>query len=168
MPTVDADRHEIEFRIAVIGAASERFVEPLNLSEGLLELGEVRGYRPRFRFETFPHDPWAGDGDRGRVFETLVPYLDALVLTDGFDTGTHYSSSAVEKLRTLLVPGKIGMPAVIFGGPALTQEWESLSGVRAVYAAEPNAEHAMPAMKALVRTLLGSSMRSTPPPPPVQ
>ena len=168
MPTVDADRHEVEFRIAVIGGASQRFVEPLNLKDGRLELGEVQGYRPRFHFETFPHDPWAGEGTSGRTLEELVPYLDALVLTDGFDAGTHYSSSAIEKLCQVLVPGKIRVPAAIFGGPALVQELESLSGVPAVYVGEPSEEHAVPAMKALVRNLLGSSMRSTPPPPPTQ
>ena len=168
MPTVDAARHEVEFRIAVIGGASERFMEPLNLKEATLELAEVRGYRPRFRFETFPHDPWADDGASGRALEELVPYLDALVLTDGFDAGTHYSSSAVERLRRLLIPGKIGLPTAIFGGPALQQEWESLSGVPAVYVGGLAHEQVMPALKALVRTLLGSSMRSTPPPPPAQ
>ncbi|HEV8246136.1 MAG TPA: hypothetical protein VGP93_10230 [Polyangiaceae bacterium] len=165
MPTVDADRHEVRFRIAVIGGASERFVEPLHLKQGELELGEVQGYRPRFAFETFPHDPWGGDGSKGTVLEELVPYLDALVLTDSLDAGMHYSSGALERLRKLLTPGKIRVPAAIFGGPALIEEWQSLSGVPAVYAAEPSEDHALPAMKALVRALLGSNMRSTPPPP---
>lgn len=168
MPTVDADRHEVEFRIAVIGGASDRFVAPLNLKEGALELSEVQGYRPRFRIQTFPHDPWSGDAEPGRALEELVPYVDALVLTDGFDPGTHYSSSAIEKLCSVLMPGKIRVPTAIFGGPALVQEWESLSGVPAVYVGEPDESHALPAMKALVRSLLGSSMRSTPPPPPTQ
>lgn len=166
MPTVDADRHEVEFRIAVIGGASDRFVAPLNLKDGALELSEVQGYRPRFSIQTFPHDPWAGDGEPGKALEELVPYVDALVLTDGFDPGTHYSSSAIEKLCSVLMPGKIRVPTAIFGGPALVQEWESLSGVPAVYVGEPDESHALPAMKALVRSLLGSSMRSTPPPPP--
>jgi hypothetical protein len=167
MPTVDSDRHEVEFRIAVIGGASQRFVEPLNLKDSALELGEVRGYKPRLRFDTFPHDPWAGDATDGQAVEGLVPYLDALVLTDGFDVGSHYSSSAIEKLCSVLVPGKIRIPTAIFGGPALAQEWETLSGNPAVYTGDPSEEHALPALKALVRSLLASSMRSTPPPPPV-
>ncbi len=168
MPTVDADRHEVRFRIAVIGAASAPFLEPLNLRDGELELREVQGHTPRFEFSAFPHDPWAGDASSGRALEELVPYLDALVLTDAFDAGTHYSSSALERLRGLLNPAKLHLPAAIFGGPALVQEWESLSETKAVYSAEPNAEHALPAVKALARVLLSSRMRSTPPPPGVQ
>ncbi len=168
MPTVDAERHEVRFRIAVIGSASERFIEPLHLNGNELELREVHGHTPRFEFSTFPHDPWAADSASGRALEELVPYLDALVLTDAFDAGTHYSSSALERLRSVLNPAKLGVPAVIFGGPALQQEWESLSEAKAVYVGEPNADHALPAVKALARALLSSRMRSTPPPPSVR
>jgi len=165
MPTVDGERHEVRFQIAVIGGVGRRFVEHLGLKDGELELGEVQSYRPRFAFDVFPDDPWSGDGAPGQALEELVPYLDALVLTDALEPGLHYSSTALERLASRLSPVKIRIPAAIFGGPALAQEWESLSGVPLVHVAEPSEENALSTMKALAKALLRSNMRSTPPPP---
>jgi hypothetical protein len=98
--------------------------------------------------------------------EKLVPYLDGLILTDAYSEGNHYSSSALEKLRQVLTPGKIRIPAAIFGGQALAEEWASLSGVAPVYSAEPTPNETLPTVKALLKSLLRSQMRSHPPPPP--
>jgi hypothetical protein len=65
-------------------------------------------------------------------------------------------------------PGKIAVPTAIFGGPALAQEWKSLSGIAPVFVGDPTPDHAMPAVRALAKVLLRSGMRSTPPPPPVE
>jgi hypothetical protein len=165
MPTVDGERHEVRFQVAVIGGVGQRFVEELGVKNGELELSEVQTYRPRFAFNVFPDDPWAGDGGLGQALEELVPYLDALVLTDALEPGLHYSSTALERLASRLSPTKLRIPAAIFGGPALAQEWESLSGVPLVHVAEPMQENALGTMKALAKALLRSSMRSTPPPP---
>jgi hypothetical protein len=165
MAAVDPEQHEVVFRIAVIGAVGERFLEPLRLANGELELGTVAGYRPRFVFKMFAADPWAGDGTDGHALEELVPALDALVLTDDFAVGSHYSSTAVERLAKLLSPLKLRIPSAIFGGPALAEEWQSLSGAPVVAHVDPSSEHAQTVVKALVKALLRSNIRSTPPPP---
>jgi hypothetical protein len=165
MAAVDPEQHEVVFRIAVIGGVAERFVEPLKLTNGELELGTVAGYRPRFMFHVFAADPWAGEGLEGRALEQLVPALDALVLSDDFAAGSNFSSSAVERLSKALAPLKLHIPSAIFGGPALAEEWSSLSGTPAVAHVEPTAENAQVVVKALVRALLRSNIRSTPPPP---
>lgn len=166
MPTVDGKHREILFQVAVIGGVSERFTEQLDLRNSELQLGEVQGYRPRFAFATFPADPWDGDATKGRDLERLVPYLDALVLSDALSEGTHYSSTAIERLSRALSPGKLNVPSAIFGGPALAQEWQSLSGFAPVIAVEPAADQAMLCVRALAKALLRSKMKSQPPPPP--
>jgi len=168
MPTVDQNHHDLVYRVLVMGGASEAFVNALSLENGELKLGEVQAWKPRFTFDTFPLDPWAGDGAHGKRLEQLAGYVDAVVLTDALAEGSHYSSSAVERLHRILGPTKSRIPAVIFGGPALVQEWETLSGAAPVAAVEPQPEHAVSAVKALVKHLLRGGIRSTPPPPPVQ
>lgn len=166
MPTVDHERRDLVVRVAVIGGASEVFTASLPLQDSELALGEVQGWHTRFLFTSFPLDPWAGDGVSGAELERLLPYVDGLVLTDALVEGTHYSSSAMEHLSRALGPVKIGIPTVIFGGPALTQEWETLSGRKAVGVVEPTGENATGAVKTLARVILRSHMKSTPPPPP--
>ena len=166
MPTVDHERHDVVHRVAVVGGASDLFVQGLELNGDELVLGDIQGWRPRFVFTVFPLDPWAADGAAGAELERLAPYLDALVLTDGLSEGTHYSSSAVEQLSRVLMPVKIGLPAAIFGGPALAQEWQTLSGRDPVVTAEPSRENALSVVKVLAKVLLRSRMKSTPPPPP--
>jgi hypothetical protein len=168
MATLDSEQQKLVFHVAVIGGVSQRFVELLNLSNGELELGEVKGYRPKLAFRVFSDDPWAGDGKEGTALEEFMPSVDALVLTDAFEEGKHYSSSAVERLAKLLSPMKLRIPSGIFGGPALTQEWESLTGVAAVHVADPRGDDALSVVKGLARVLLRSSIRSTPPPPNVE
>jgi hypothetical protein len=145
----------------------QRFLELLKLNNnGELELGAVAGYRTRFVFQLFPDDPWAGDGEQGRALEQLVPALDGLVLTDDFAAGCHYSSAAVERLAKTLSPMKLHIPSAVFGGPALTEEWQSLSGAPVLTLADPRGEDALSVVKALAKSLLRSNLRSTPPPPP--
>jgi hypothetical protein len=165
MAAVDAEQHEVVFRIAVLGGVGERFVEPLKLVNGELELGAVAGYRSRFVFKMFAADPWAGDGAEGRALEELVPALDGLVLTDDFAAGSHFSSTAVERLSKVLAPLKLRIPSAVFGGPALAEEWQSLSGAPLVAQVDPSADQAQAVVKALVKALLRSNIRSTPPPP---
>lgn len=165
MPTVDHERHDVVHRVVVVGGASDLFVKGLQLDDDELILGDIQGWRPRFVFAAFPLDPWA-DENAGAELERLVPYVDALVLTDGLREGTHYSSSAVEQLSRVLMPTKIAVPAAIFGGPALAQEWQTLSGKDPVMTAEPTPENALLVVKALAKVLLRSRMKSTPPPPP--
>jgi hypothetical protein len=167
MAAVDPEQREVVFRVAVIGGVGERFVEPLKLTNGELELGAVLGYRPRFVFQLFPDDPWAGEGKEGLALEELVPALDALVLTDDFAAGSHYSSAAVERLSKVLSPLKLHVPSAVFGGPALAEEWGSLTGSPILAVVEPIADNAQTVVKALVKALLRSNIRSTPPPPPV-
>jgi hypothetical protein len=167
MAAVDPEQHQVVYRVAVIGGVGQRFTERLNLSDGELELPEVLGYRPRLAFSLFPDDPWSGDGTEGSALEALVPELDALVLTDDFTAGTHYSSSAVERLAKVLSPIKLRIPAAIYGGPALAEEWSSLSGASVLQVTDPNSDDAMSIVKPLVKALLRSNFRSTPPPPVV-
>src|SRR6187402_2331004 len=98
MADLDLAQHQVVFRIAVIGTAGQRLLELLPLKEGELELPTVAGYQPRFVFKQFADDPWAGGGEDGAALEQLVPTLDALILSDDFSTGSHYSSSGVERL----------------------------------------------------------------------
>ncbi len=163
MPTVDGQHHEIRIEVVVLGGANEVFLAPLGLENGELQLREVQTYRPRFVFVSFPVDPWSDDS-KGAALEKLIPYLDALVLTDGLGQGMHYSSAALERLSRVLRPGKIAVPTAIFGSGALTQEWATLSGVPPLHIAEPHAENALPTVKALAKVLLSSHMRSQPPP----
>ncbi len=163
MPTVDGDNREILFQVAVIGGVSERFTDQLGLRNGELHLGEVQGYRPRFAFAKFSADPWSNN--KGQDLERLVPYLDALVLNDAFSEGTHYSSTALERLTRVLSPGKVTIPVAVFGGPALVQEWQSLTGVAPVLAVEPAPDQALLCIRALAKALLRSQMKSQPPPP---
>jgi hypothetical protein len=139
----------------------------LKLNNGELELGAVAGYKSRFVFQVFADDPWAAEGADGQAIEALVPALDALVLSDDFAAGSHYSSTAVEKLSKVLAPLKLHVPSAIFGGPALAEEWQSLSGTPSVAHVDPTPENAQTVVKALVKALLRSSIRSTPPPAPV-
>jgi hypothetical protein len=165
MAAVDPEQHQVVYTVAVIGGAGQRFTERLSLNNGELELPEVMGYRPRLAFRVFPDDPWAGDGAEGTTLEALVPSLDALVLSDDFAAGAHYSSSAVERLAHVLAPMKLRLPAAIYGGPALAEEWSSLSGASVLQVTDPNSEDAMSIVKPLVKALLRSNFRSTPPPP---
>lgn len=165
MPTVDGEHREILFQVAVIGGVSERFTEQLDLRNSELHLGEVQGYRPRFAFATFAADPWEADGSKGHDLERLVPYLDGLVLNDALGEGTHYSSTALERLSRALSPGKVNVPTAVFGGPALAQEWQSLSGVAPVLVVDPGPDQALLCVRALAKALLRSKMKSQPPPP---
>ena len=166
MADLDLAQHQVVFRVAVIGAVGQRFMERLQLKDGELELPTVAGYQPRFLFRGFADDPWAGDGQDGASLEQLVPTLDALVLTDDFSAGSHYSSSGVEKLSKVLAPLKLHVPSAIFGGPALAEEWGSLSGAPVLHVSDPRGDDAMSIVKALAKSLLRSNLRSTPPPPP--
>lgn len=165
MADLDQEQHQVVFRVAVIGSVGQRFLEKLPLKDGELELGAVAGYHPRFVFQQFPDDPWADDGSAGAALEALVPSLDALVLSDDFATGTHYSGSGVERLSKVLAPLKLRIPAAIFGGPALAEEWGSLSGVPVLHIADPASGDSTSIVKALAKALLRSNIRSTPPPP---
>ncbi|HEX6763824.1 MAG TPA: hypothetical protein VF103_00065, partial [Polyangiaceae bacterium] len=137
MATVDAAEQKIAYHVAVIGGVSQRFADLLNLTDGKLELAEVKGYKPHLVFHLFSDDPWAGDGSDGARLEEFVPVVDAVVLTDDYATGTHYSSSAVERLAKVLSPMKLRLPTGVFGGPALAEEWQSLSGVAPQHVADP-------------------------------
>ena len=166
MPTVDAEQHELELRIMVVGGASEMLLGKLPLEDGTMRPGQLQGWRPALTFRAFPVDPWAGDGELGRQVEQFVPYVDGLILTDALGEGQHYSSTALERLRRVLGPAKAGVPAAIFGLHALEEEWTTLAGIRPVVVAEPKPENALSVVKALAAALLRSRMRSVPPPPP--
>lgn len=167
MATLDPEHQELVFVVVVMGGVSDRFVELLNLTNGELELAEIKGYKPRIAFRVFSDDPWAGGGEEGAALEALVPSLDALVLTDHFEAGKHYSSGAVERLAKAFTPLKLHVPSGIFGGPALAEEWQSLTGTAPVHVADPRGDDALSVVKALARSLLRSKIRSTPPPPDV-
>lgn len=166
MPTIERERRELVFRVVVMGGASSAFVDALPLKDGELCTAEVQGWHPRFTFEVFPLDPWANNSESGSALERFVPYMDAVVLTDAPQQGgAHYSSTALERLSRALGPRRGQLPSAVFGGPALAQEWQTLSGTPAVAVVEPTQENAMPAVKALAKLLLRSKMKSTPPPP---
>jgi len=168
MADVDPEQHEVVFRVAVIGGVGQRLLELLKVTGGELELPAVAGYKSRLLFQVFADDPWAGEGQDGAALEQLVPALDALVLTDDFSAGSQYSSSAVERLSKVLAPLKLRIPCAVFGGPALAEDWGSLSGANVIALVEPKSEDAMPILKALAKALLRSNIRSTPPPPVAQ
>lgn len=167
MAAVDPEQHEVVYRVAVVGGVTQRFLEPLKLKNDELELGAVAGYKPRFVFQVFPDEAWAGGSKDGVAFDQVVPTLDALVLTDDFAAGTHYSSAALEGLAKALAPLKLRIPSAVFGGPALAEEWQSLSGAPVLHVAEPGTGDALSVVKALAKALLRGSIPSTPPPPSV-
>jgi len=164
MADLDPEQHQVVFRIAVIGGVGQRFLELINAKDGELELPTVDGYQPRFIFQLFPDDPWA-EGNDATPLEQLVPNLDALVLTDDFSAGNHYSAAGVERLSKALAPLKLRVPSAVFGGPALAEEWGSLSGAPVLHVADPRGDDGLSIVKALVKALLRSNIRSTPPPP---
>jgi hypothetical protein len=166
MATVDAEHHELELRIMVVGGASELLLAALQLQDGTMQLGELQGWRPALTFRAFPVDPWAGDAEQGKQLESFVPYVDGLILTDALAEGQHYSSTALERLSRVLGPAKAGVPAAVFGLPAMEEEWATLVGIKPVIVAEPKSENALSVVKALAASLLRSRMRSIPPPPP--
>jgi hypothetical protein len=166
MADLDSEQHQVVFRIAVIGGVGQRFLELINAKDGELELPTVAGYQPRFLFQVFPDDPWAGAGADAASLEQLVPNLDALVLTDDFAAGSNYSAAGVERLAKTLAPLKLHVPSAVFGGPALAEEWGSLSGVPVLHVTDPRGDDGLSIVKALVKALLRSNIRSTPPPPP--
>jgi hypothetical protein len=166
MATVDAEHHELELRIMVVGGACDLLLSGLQLVNGTMQLGELQGWRPSLAFRSFPVDPWAGDGAPGRELQAFVPYVDGLILTDALGEGQHYSSTALERLSRVLGPTKAGVPAAIFGLHAMEEEWTTLAGVKPVIVAEPRSEQALGVVKALAAALLRSRMRSIPPPPP--
>lgn len=165
MAAVDPEQHEVVFRVAVIGHVGERLLGLLKAEQGEVLLPAVAGYRARLLFTVFPDDPWAAPGTAGAAFEQLAPALDALVLTDDFAAGSHYSGSAVERIANVLSPLKLRIPSAVFGGPALAQDWGSLSGVPVLAQLDPSSDDGMPILKALAKGLLRSNFRSTPPPP---
>jgi len=165
MADVDAAQHEVVFRVAVIGSVGSRLLDLLKVQDGELSLGSVAGYKPRFLFQVFADDPWANEGSDGARFEEAVPSLDAIVFTDDFAAGCHYVSAAVERIAKTLSPLKLRIPSAIFGGPALAEDWSSLSGAPVLAQVDPKSDDAPSILKALVKALLRSNIRSTPPPP---
>lgn len=165
MADVDQAQHEVVFRVAVIGSVGNRLLELLKVQDGELSLGAVAGYKPRLLFQVFADEPWAGDSGDGARFEELVPTLDAIVFTDDFAAGSHYSSAAIERIAKTLSPIKLRVPSAVFGGPALAEDWSSLSGAPVLAQVDPKSDDAPSILKALVKALLRSNIRSTPPPP---
>jgi hypothetical protein len=166
MPTLDGESRRLELCVAVVGGRSDAFLSALPLSDNVFNVGEVHGLATTLVLESFPIvDPWAGEGSEGSRLAALKPRLDALVLTDSLDAGSHYSSAALERLCALLSPGKVGIPAAIFGGPALAMEWQSLTGVEPVFADAPSDDNALRAIRTLAKTTLRSLRRSEVPPP---
>jgi hypothetical protein len=164
MSSSDETARDLRLRVVVMGGASDQFVRALNLSGNDLPLGRVHEFDLSMCFETFGVDPWAGDASAGPALDRAAHQLDALVLTDALTPGTHYSSSAVERLCRALQPARVVLPAVVFGGPALAMEWQSLTGVAPVLVVEPTEANAMPAVKALAKAALRALRRSEPPP----
>jgi hypothetical protein len=150
--TFDSETHDLSLHVVVFGAAASDFLSGLALTDGLLALGEYKGWKPRVHFHSFGADPWSEGA--GEKLEGRVPDMDALVLTDDFAAGKHYSARAVEQLARTLRPGKIAVPTVVFGGGALKQEWETLANVPVVLAVEPKPEHVMQAVKAAAKAML--------------
>lgn len=155
---------ELRLRVVVMGGASDAFVGALGLTGGEMHLGVVHGFDASVLFDTFPVDPWSGDGSAGVALERAAHALDALVLTDALSAGTHYSSSAVERLCRALQPTRVVVPTVVYGGPALAMEWQTLSGVAPVMVCEPTPENALPAARAIAKAALRALKRSEPPP----
>jgi hypothetical protein len=165
MSTFDHDSHDLLLTVVVLGGFSKQFLSGLALSDGELRLGEVQGWHPRIHFHTFGVDPWADSSEAARL-ERVAPSIDGLVLTDALIEGTHFSSAAIERLSRLLGPVKLGIPVTIFGGPALAQEWSTLTGIDPVYVAGPVSENVMPTVKALVKVLLKVQPTGKTIPPP--
>jgi len=160
---VDASR-QLRLRVVVMGGASEQFLAALNLKDGEMHLGMVHGFDASVVFEAYPVNPWGGDGSAGAELEKAAHRLDALVLTDALTEGTHYSSSAVERLCRALQPARVSAPTVIFGGPALAMEWQSLSGIAPVFVCEPSPENALRAAREVAKGALKALRHSEPPP----
>ena len=165
MSTFDHDTHDLLLTIVVLGGASTQFLGGLALTDGELRLGEVQGWHPRIQFHAFGVDPWANAQEAARL-EQIAPAIDGLVLTDALSEGTHFSSAAIERLSRLLGPVKLGIPVAIFGGPALAQEWSTLTGIPPVHVADPVPEQVMPTFKALVKVLLKVQPTGKTIPPP--
>ncbi len=164
MAILDEREKKISLRVAVMGGASELFVGALGLDGSEMHLGAFQGFATTIAFDAYPVNPWANDGAQGKALEQSVPQLDALVLTDALSEGTHYSSTAVERLERTLGPRK-GIPTAIFGGPALSMEWETLVGKAPVCVTDPVAENARQVVKAVAAAALRTLRRSEPPPP---
>lgn len=154
----------LRLRVVVMGGASEMFVGALDLTDGVMPLGMLHGFDASLSFETFPVDPWSGDGKAGAALEKAAHQLDALVVTDAYAEGTHYSSSAVERLCRALQPARVVVPTVVFGGPALAMEWQTLTGVAPAFVCDPTPANALPAARALAKAGLRALNRSEPPP----
>lgn len=169
MSTLDHERRELCLTLVVLGGASESFLQALPLQGSEMRLAEVHGFTPCLRFHAFSRDPWASPAEAGKL-EKLLPQTDALVLTDALSEGTHYSSAALERLVRTARPAHGTVPVAIFGGPALAQEWSSLSNSRPVFVGEPEPKSVAPAVKALLKVLLKtlSPTGTTSPPPSVR
>jgi len=165
MSTFNHDTKDLVLTVVVLGGASKQFLSGIALTDGELRLGEVQGWHPRIHFHTFGVDPWANSAEGARL-EQIAPTIDGLVLTDALTEGTHFSSAAIERLSRLLGPVKLGIPVAIFGGPALVQEWSTLTAIEPVHIAEPTSEHVMPTVKALVKVLLKVQPTGKTIPPP--
>jgi hypothetical protein len=150
--------------VIVMGGASEAFVRALSLAANEMRLGVVHDFDASLVFETYPVDPWSGDGVAGKHLEQSAHKVDALVLTDTLSEGTHYSSSALERLLRALQPARVGVPTVVFGGPALAMEWQSLAGVVPAMVAEPTPDNALPIARAVAKAALRALRKSEPPP----
>ena len=155
---------ELSLLVVVMGGASGAFIEALHLTGSELPLGLVHDFDAKVVFETYPVDPWSGPGDAGARLEQAAHKLAALVLTDALQEGTHYSSAALERLCRALQPARVGVPTVIWGGPALIMEWQSLTGVAPAFVCEPTLENALPAARAAAKAALRGLRRSEPPP----
>lgn len=164
MGSTDEPTRDLRLRVVVMGGASDEFVRALNLSGNQLHLGTVHDFDLSMSFDTFGVDPWAGDASAGAELDRAAHQLDALVLTDALTPGTHYSSSAVERLCRALQPARVVSPAVVFGGPALAMEWQTLTGVAPVLVVDPTSDNALPAVRALAKAALRALRRSEPPP----
>ncbi|MCC6897876.1 MAG: hypothetical protein IT377_02815 [Polyangiaceae bacterium] len=164
MTETDPGARDLCLRVVVMGGASEAFLAALKLQGDRLPLGRVHDFELSLRFEAFGVDPWAGEGAGGAALERAAHQLDALVLTDALSPGTHYSSSAVERLCRALQPARVVLPTVIYGGPALAMEWQSLTGVVPVMVCDPLPENALSAAKALAKAALRALRKSEPPP----
>jgi len=162
--TSDAPSRDLRLMVVIMGGASDSFVRALHLTGDTMPLGVVHGFDLSMTFEAYSVDPWSGDAKAGVALEQAAHKLDALVLTDALTPGTHYSSSAVERLCRALQPARVVLPTVIYGGPALAMEWQTLSGVAPVMVCDPTPEHALPAVKALAKAALRALRRSEPPP----
>ena len=164
MPENQGQPRELRLRVVVMGGASEVFVNALGLTANEMRLGVVHDFEASLLFETFPVDPWSGDGHAGAELEQAAHKVDALVLTDALTEGTHYSSSALERLLRALQPARVGVPTVVFGGPALAMEWQSLTGVVPALVSDPTPENAVPVARAIAKAALRALRKSEPPP----